>query len=67
MNPGESIQITINRSPEYWESLVSELCKLTGETEAVEFKMNTQKPRDIGEYVSALANSCLPENDLSGL
>jgi predicted HTH transcriptional regulator len=38
-------------------SLVQELCKLPHETEWVEFKLNDAEPQDIGEYVSALANS----------
>jgi predicted HTH transcriptional regulator len=38
-------------------SLVHELCKLPHETEWVEFKVNEAEPQDIGEYLSALANS----------
>ncbi len=33
------------------------LCKLAGETEWVEFKVDRHEPEEIGEYVSALANS----------
>ena len=47
----------MNRSIECLEDLVRELRTLPGETECVEFKVNTHKPQDIGEYVSALANS----------
>ena len=47
----------MNRSADYLETLVRELCELPTETECVEFKVNTYKPDDIGEYVSALANS----------
>jgi ATP-dependent DNA helicase RecG len=38
-------------------SLVRELCRLPQETEWVEFKVNNDEPREIGEYISALANS----------
>ena len=47
----------MDRSAEYLVSLVHELCKLPGETECVEFKVNIHNPQEIGEYVSALANS----------
>ena len=46
-----------NRSTEYQMGLVRELRKLTKETEWVEFKVNQYDPQEIGEYVSALANS----------
>lgn len=46
-----------NRSTEYLTSLVRELQNLSKETEWVEFKVNTYEPQEIGEYVSALANS----------
>lgn len=49
--------MTMDRPVEYLVSLVNELCKLTGETEWVEFKGNMHEPQEIGEYVSALANS----------
>jgi len=39
------------------ESLVRELLTLPDETEWIEFKHNNAKPSDIGEYISALANS----------
>jgi len=45
------------QSPEYLEDLVRELCKLPGETEWVEFKVNVGRFEEIGEYISALANS----------
>lgn len=38
-------------------SLVHELRTLPGETEWVEFKANNSNPSEIGEYISALANS----------
>ncbi len=47
----------MNRSDEYYVELVRELCTLPNETEWVEFKVNVQDPKGIGEYVSALANS----------
>ena len=38
-------------------ALISELRALPRETEWVEFKVNNANPTDIGEYISALANS----------
>jgi len=49
--------MTTDRPTEYLISLVYELRKLPKETEWVEFKLNDAEPEDIGEYVSALANS----------
>jgi ATP-dependent DNA helicase RecG len=49
--------MTANRDNEYLVGLVRELCKLAKETEWVEFKMNDAEPQEIGEYLSALANS----------
>lgn len=40
-------------------NLVLELRKLSSETEWVEFKVNNSKPDEIGEYISALANSAV--------
>jgi len=45
------------RDQKYLVSLVRELCALPRETEWVEFKVNYAEPRDIGEYISALANA----------
>ena len=42
---------------EYYCSLVKEFCKLSAETEWLEFKSNAAIANDIGEYISALANS----------
>ena len=42
---------------DYLTSLVHELRELPGETEWVEFKVNKYQPEEIGEYISALANS----------
>jgi predicted HTH transcriptional regulator len=49
--------MTNERPAEFLVSLVQELCKLPHETEWVEFKVNEADPQNIGEYVSALANS----------
>ena len=49
--------MTTNRSAEYLIGLVREFQKLPKETEWVEFKINKYEPQEIGEYVSALANS----------
>ncbi len=49
--------MTTDRTHEYLISLVHELRKLPKETEWVEFKLNDAEPEDIGEYLSALANS----------
>jgi len=49
--------MTSNRTPEYLAGLVRELCKLPRETEWLEFKGNNADPQQIGEYLSALANS----------
>lgn len=46
-----------DRPVEYLVSLVRELCKLPHETEWVEFKNNNADPQEIGQYLSALANS----------
>ena len=40
-------------------ALLDELLALDDETEWVEFKHNIANPQEIGEYVSALANSSL--------
>jgi len=48
---------TNNPDNDYLEGLVREHCKLQNETEWVEFKVNWNEPQDIGEYISALANS----------
>ncbi|MCD6047077.1 MAG: ATPase, 4 family [Gammaproteobacteria bacterium] len=41
----------------YLTRLVEELCKTPKETEWVEFKLNNADPEEIGEKISALANS----------
>lgn len=45
------------RSTRFLEGLIYELCKLPHETEWVEFKVNQSDPNQVGEYISALANS----------
>ena len=47
----------LNRNLPYLTGLVHELRGLPRETEWVEFKHNNADPQEIGEYVSALANS----------
>ena len=49
------------RSDDYLGGLIRELCKLPAETEWVEFKENNSDPQEIGEYISALANSAALE------
>ncbi|MCD4823235.1 MAG: putative DNA binding domain-containing protein [Phycisphaerae bacterium] len=49
--------MTIDRSSEYLQGLLRELCALPKETEWVEFKVGDSNPVKIGEYISALANS----------
>ena len=48
--------MTSPRDPEYLVGLVRELCKLPHETEWVEFKLNQNDPKRIGELISAPAN-----------
>lgn len=49
--------MTAEHSADYLANLVRELCALPQETEWVEFKENRAEPKDIGEYISALANA----------
>ncbi len=49
--------MTIGRTGEYLQGLLRELKDLPKETEWVEFKENNDNPVEIGEYISALANS----------
>jgi len=49
--------MTADRTGEYIVGLVHELRKLPTETEWVELKHNNDNPQEIGEYLSALANS----------
>lgn len=45
------------RNVRFLEDLINELRKLPHETEWVEFKVNQKDPDEVGEYLSALANS----------
>jgi predicted HTH transcriptional regulator len=49
--------VTRDRPSEYLISLTRELTQLPNEAEWVEFKLNNDDPREIGEYISALSNS----------
>ena len=49
--------MTAGADRDYLLGLVRELCKLPHETDWVEFKLNQDAPRVIGEYISALANA----------
>lgn len=49
--------MTLERSNEYYTSIVKELSKLPHEVEWVEFKKDYDTPESIGEYISAIANS----------
>lgn len=49
--------MTRNDSPDYLLSLLHELRQLPKEVEWVEFKCNNANPEEIGQYISALANS----------
>lgn len=49
--------MTLDRPNDYLISILHELRKLPTETEWVEFKHNNDNPEEIGEYLSALANS----------
>ena len=55
-----------NPTREYLESLLKELVNLTFETEWVEFKHNNSDPAEIGEYISALANSAAISGKANG-
>ncbi len=49
------------RDEQYWVSLVRELSALPRETGWLEFKLNNAEPQEIGEYISALANTAALE------
>ena len=42
---------------DYLRHVVTDLVALPKETEWVEFKVNNSNPEEIGEYISAIANS----------
>jgi len=52
--------MTTDRSGDYLVNLVRELCKLPGETEWVEFKVNNSDPQEIGKFRSAEEQELLP-------
>ncbi len=54
------------RNEQYWASLVHELRGLPNETGWLEFKHNNADPHEIGEYISALANSAALEGKTHG-
>lgn len=54
------------RDEDYWRSVVHELAALPNETGWLEFKQNKADPQDIGEYISALANSAALEGKAQG-
>lgn len=49
--------MSTDRPADYLVSLVRELCKLSHETEWLEFKVDDVEPIEIGELLSALSNS----------
>jgi len=51
------MEMIIERPMEFLVSLLNELRKLSHETEWVEFKYGNDAPDEIGEYISALANT----------
>src|SRR5262245_32354039 len=46
-----------SKSMDYLISLVNEICKIPKEIEWIEFKHNNANPNEIGQQISALANS----------
>ena len=58
--------MTTAPSPDYLAGLLTELRKLPAETGWLEFKENMANPEDIGEYLSALANSAALADKTSG-
>lgn len=51
---------------DYWQRLLAELLALPQETGWVEFKHNNDTPEDIGEYLSALANTAALKGKAKG-
>lgn len=47
----------MNDQAYHWQALISELIKLSKETEWVEFKENNTDPEMIGKNISALSNT----------
>ena len=52
----------MTRDEVFWQSVVRELVALPRETGWLELKQNKAEPQEIGEYISALANSAATEN-----
>ena len=50
----------------YWTSLVHELCGLPRETGWLEFKRNDAELRQLGGYISVLANSAALDGKAHG-
>ena len=53
----------VNRSDEYYKSLVRTLSKLPTEVEWVEFKCNNEDPVRIAKYISGMSNSATLEEE----
>jgi predicted HTH transcriptional regulator len=58
--------MTVSRDTEYLVGLFHELRKQPHETEWLEFKHNNDNPEQIGEYISALANSAALSGKVHG-
>ena len=56
----------MTRDEVFWQSVVRELVALPRETGWLELKQNKAEPQEIGEYISALANSAATENKAHG-
>lgn len=56
----------MNRDNQYYAGLINELLKSSKECEWVEFKHNSTDKDDIGEYLSALANSAALHGKVNG-
>jgi len=59
--------VITNRSPEYIIDLINKLRQQRTETEWLEFKVNNGNPDEIGEYISALANSAALSRQTIGI
>ncbi len=55
-----------DRSATYLHSVVRRLLRLPRETEWVEFKVENGNPREVGEYISALANAAALAGETHG-
>ena len=56
----------MTRDEVFWQSVVRELVALPREMGWLELKQNKAEPQEIGEYISALANSAALENKAHG-